>query len=130
MKTICLSLLLSITTLTVACGYSSKNVAATPGAVPNVTELSPDNVNAGGPELVVTVNGASFASDAAVKVNGQAEPTTFVGANQLMVTIPAAATATAGAATVTVTNPAHPGTGMYGGGTLAETSNTVTFTIN
>jgi len=32
-------------------------------------------------------------------------------------------------AAVTVTNPGTPG-GIYGGGTAAETSNSVTFTIN
>jgi len=32
---------------------------------------------------------------------------------------------------VTVTNPGHPGGGMYGsGGTTAQTSNSMTFTIN
>jgi hypothetical protein len=36
--------------------------------------------------------------------------------------------ATAGTVSVTVTNPGTPG-GQYGGGTMAETSNIMTFTI-
>ena len=48
-----------------------------------------------------------------------------------MIKIPAASTADAGMLTVTVTNPAHAGGGIYGsGGTLAATSNPMTFTVN
>jgi hypothetical protein len=47
----------------------------------------------------------------------------------LTATIPASDVATAGTITVTVTNPGTPG-GIYGGGTMAQTSNSMTFTIN
>jgi hypothetical protein len=60
---------------------------------------------------------------------GSATPsTTFVTAKQLMTAIPASMITTAGTVSVTVTNPGTPG-GQYGGGTMAETSNIMTFTI-
>ena len=54
-----------------------------------------------------------------MKFNGAAKPTTFVSATQLTAAITAADIATAGSATVTVTNPAPGGT-----------SNAVSFAIN
>jgi hypothetical protein len=48
-----------------------------------------------------------------------------------MVAVTASAIATPGTISVTVTNPATPGTGMYGsGGTLAATSAAMSFTVN
>jgi len=45
--------------------------------------------------------------------------------------VPASAIGTAGAISVTVTNPSTSGTGMYGsGGMLAETSSAMDFTVN
>jgi hypothetical protein len=113
-----------------ACGYSSH--AVTPpvaGTMPNITQLAPDNANSGAMAFTLTVNGANFASNAQINWNGAAQTTTPVSAAQLTADIPASAIATAGTVTVTVTNPGTPG-GTYGGGTLAETSNSMTFTIN
>jgi len=114
-----------------ACGYSSKSsTPATAGTVPNVTALVPTSTTAGSTGNVLTVNGANFNSNATVNWNGAAlAGSTYVSANQMMVTIPDADVATAGTATVSVTNPGTPG-GIYGGGTMAETSNSMTFTIN
>jgi hypothetical protein len=54
-----------------------------------------------------------------------------VSASQLTAIIPASSISTAATVTVTVTNPGTAGTGAYGsGGTLAETSNAMSFTIN
>jgi hypothetical protein len=65
-----------------------------------------------------------------VNWNGAAQTTTFVSANQLTMAVPAAAVANSGTVAVTVTNPAVPGTGLYGGGgTMAETSTPMNFTI-
>jgi hypothetical protein len=86
---------------------------------------------AGGSAVTLTVNGTNFGSQAVVNWNGAARATTFVSGNQVTAAIPAADVATAGSAAVTVTNPGTPGTGMYGsGGTLAETSSPMSFTIN
>ena len=68
-----------------------------------------------------------------VNWNGVAQTanTTYVSGNQLTVAVPASAIATSGTITVTVTNPGTAGTGMYGsGGTLAETSSPMNFTVN
>ena len=63
--------------------------------------------------------------------NGAAQTTAIVSASQLTMAVPAAAIATSGTITVTVTNPGTPGTGLYGsGGTLAETSSPMDFTVN
>jgi hypothetical protein len=127
------TLLAALLTLTLACGYGSKNYAPTAGTVPAITQLSPDAVTAGGAAFTLTVNGSNFSSEAVVNWNGAAQSanTTYVSANQLMVTIPAAAIANAATVSVTVTNPATPGTGMYGsGGTMAETSQPMNFMIN
>jgi hypothetical protein len=115
-----------------ACGYSSKpTTPAGAGTTPNIATLAPDNMNSGGPAFVLTVNGTNFASNAAINWNGTAQTTTSVVlGTQLTATIPASDITTAGTtAAVTVTNPGTAG-GQYGGGTLPETSNKMTFTIN
>lgn len=118
--------------LTLACGYSSKPTPATAGTVPAVSQLSPNSVAHGGAGFTMSVNGTSFNSNAIVNWNGTAmSATTFISGQQLMVNIPAASIASSGTFQVTVTNPAVAGSGPYGGGgTMAETSMPVTFTVN
>jgi len=124
-------LLLTLTALTLACGYSAKTTPAMAGAMPTIAALSPSSATAGGPAFTLTVNGTNFGGKAVVNWNGTPQTTTIVSANQLTVALPAAAIATSGAVSVTVTNPGTPGTGLYGsGGTLAETSMPMTFTVN
>jgi hypothetical protein len=128
-KTIILATLLAAG---LGCGYSSK--ATTPpaaGTMPNIAALVPNATTTGNTlganGLMVT--GTNFNGNAAINWNGTALTTTFVSGTQLTATIPAADVASAGTAAVTVTNPGTPG-GVYGGGTAAETSNSMTFTIN
>lgn len=118
--------------LTLACGYSSKPAPATAGTVPAIAQLSPDTATAGGAAFSLTVNGSNFNTNAVVNWNGSAiSGTTYVSGKQLMVNIPAASLMSSGTVQVTVTNPAVAGTGPYGGGgTMAETSAAVIFTIN
>jgi len=124
-------LLLTLTALTLACGYSAKTTPPVAGTMPTIAALSPSSATAGGPAFTLTVNGTNFGGKAVVNWNGAPQNTTIVSANQLTVAVPAAAIATSGAVSVTVTNPGTPGTGLYGsGGTLAETSNPMTFTVN
>jgi len=80
-----------------------------PGVVPTITELSPDNANAGGPAFTLTVNGSSFATNAVVNWNGAPQTTTYVTGKQLMAAIHATTTAAPGTVPVTVTNPGTPG---------------------
>jgi hypothetical protein len=126
MKT--LSVLL-LTLVCFGCGYGSKTTPPTPGTVPTIAALVPNNVNAGSSAFVLTVNGGSFASNAKVNWNGVAQTTNMMAANQLTVNIPASMVAAQGVVNVSVTNPGMPG-GIYGGGTSPATSATMNFTIN
>ena len=131
MKTVNSCLLAVLIAITLACGYGSKNYNTSPGAIPAISQLSPDNTDAGSAAFMMTVNGSNFASNANVNWNGVAQRTTFVTGNQLMVSIPAAMISNAGNIQITVTNPASTGNGPYGmGGVLAQTSQPVTFTVN
>jgi hypothetical protein len=115
-----------------ACGYSSKPAPATAGNLPTIAELSPNSATAGGAAFTLTVNGSSFNSNAVVNWNGTAMTgTKYVSGQQVIVNVPAASIASASTVQVTVTNPAVAGTGPYGGGgSTAETSAAMTFTIN
>jgi hypothetical protein len=129
-KTVLLAALLAVG---LACGgYSSNSTQNTPpgpGTMPNITALAPNSANSPGAAFVLTVNGTNFNTNATINWNAVAQTTTYVSGSQLTATIPASDVAAAGTAAVTVTNPAIAG-GRYGGGTLAETSNSMTFTIN
>jgi hypothetical protein len=133
MKTLATVLLTVLSAFTLACGgYSSNSQSTTPpaaGTTPNITALVPDNTNAGSTSVVLTVNGTSFNSNATINWKGAALTTSYVSTAQLTATIPDSDLAASGTAAVTVTNPGTAG-GIYGGGTKAETSNTMTFTIN
>jgi hypothetical protein len=125
------TLLVTFTALTLACGYSAKTTPPVAGTVPTIAALSPSSITAGGPAFTLTVNGNNFGGKAVVNWNGAAQATTVLSSNQVTAAVPAAAISTAGTVAVTVTNPATSGTGMYGsGGTLAETSSPMNFTIN
>jgi hypothetical protein len=126
-KTVLLAVLL---TASMACGYSSKaTTPATAGAMPNITALAPNSANSPGAAFVLTVNGTNFNTNATISWNAVAQTTAYVSGSQLTATIPASDVAAPGTAAVTVTNPGTKG-GTYGGGTLPETSNSMTFTIN
>jgi hypothetical protein len=131
MKTLQIALLTGLAAFALACGgYGSHaTTPPTPGTVPNVTALVPNNANAGATGVILTVNGTSFNSTATINWKGAAITTTYVSGAQLMATVPDADLTASGTAAVTVTNPGTGG-GLYGGGTSAETSNSMTFTIN
>jgi|HubBroStandDraft_6_1064221.scaffolds.fasta_scaffold08944_3 hypothetical protein len=126
--------LLTVIALTMACGYSSKaSMPATAGSMPTIAQLNPNAATAGGDAFILTVNGTNFGTKAVVNWNGMAQTsnTTFMSGTELTVSLPASAIAAAGTVQVTVTNPAVAGGGPYGGGgTLAETSSAMSFTIN
>ena len=89
-----------------------------PPSGPTLTSLSPASVPAGGAALTLTVNGSNFVAGSTVLWNGAARSTTVVSGTRLTAAISAADIATAGSATVAVTNPASGGT-----------SNALTFVI-
>jgi len=63
MKLVCL---LFFVLIIVSCGYGSNynGMNPGPGAVPNISQLSPGTVTAGGPGFVLTVDGSNFGSGA------------------------------------------------------------------
>ncbi len=130
MKTLQTMSLVSIIAITLACGYSSKSTPAVAGTIPSITQLNPNAATAGGAAFVLTVNGTNFGTKAVVNWNGAAQTTTYVSSTQLTASVPASMIAASGTAQVTVTNPSSGGNGIYGGGTMAETSAAMDFTIN
>jgi hypothetical protein len=132
MKTVSTLVLTALIAITLACGYSSKaTTPAVAGAMPAISELAPANTTSGGPAFTLTVNGSNFSTKAVVNFNGAAMASTYVSTSQIMATVPAADIASPATVPVTVTNPATAGSGVYGsGGTLAETSNAMNFTVN
>ena len=100
-------------------GTSNAQTFTINNPAPTETSISPTSATAGGAAFTLTVNGTGFVSTSVVKFNGAAKSTTFVSATQLTAAITAADIATAGTASVTVTNPAPGGT-----------SSAVSFTIN
>ena len=125
-------LALTLAALCLGCGGYGTSKSNTPsaGTMPNISALAPNNVNANSASFVLTVNGTSFNNNAQVKWNDTAQTTLFVTANQLTINVPTSMVTTPGTVQVTVTNPATTTGGIYGGGTLAVTSNAMTFTIN
>jgi len=95
-------------------------VALPPNPVPSLSSLAPSTALAGGPAFTLTVSGAHFISGAVLRWNGTDRTTSYLGSTQLTASIPASDVAVAGAAQITVFNPAP------GGGS----SNALTFTIN
>lgn len=125
-----LLLTLALALMAVGCGYSSKSTTPPgPGSVPTISGLVPNNANHGGPAFTLEVDGAQFSSQASVNFNNTSYSVTWMNSGKLQAMIPATAINNAGTIQVTVTNPGTQG-GLYGGGTLPETSTPMSFTIN
>jgi hypothetical protein len=76
---------------------------------PAIASLSPSTIAAGSSAFTLTVNGSDFVPASAVKWNGAALTTNYVSASQLTTLVPTSDVTTAGAASVTVVNPAPGG---------------------
>ncbi len=113
-------LTLSVTLLVACGGGGGGGGGPTPNPVPSIASLSPTSATAGGNGFTLTVNGSRFISSSTVRWNGTSRTTTFVNSGQLTAAITATDIATAGSASVTVSNPS-PGGGI---------SNASTFTVN
>ena len=90
---------------------------------PTITSLSPVGAVVGGSAFTLTVFGTQFNNSSSALWNQASRPTTFVSSTQLTAAITVADIGTAGAATVTVSNPATTPTGA------PLVSNGVTFNI-
>jgi predicted RecA/RadA family phage recombinase len=94
-----LTLLLSM--LTWGCGYGS-NYNAMNGAVPKITQLTPQNVIASSGTFILTIEGAGFTSGSVVYWNTTALPATVDSSTQLTSVISAAMVANAGVVSIYV----------------------------
>ena len=103
-------------------GYLDNKVTALHAAnpIPALISLAPASAQAGGAAFTLTVNGMGFIPGSLVQWNAANRTTTFVNNTKLTAQISAADITAAGAANVTVVNPAP------GGGT----SNALSFTIS
>ncbi len=99
---------------------SITDYTGTSNPAPTLTSISPASATAGSAATTMVVSGSNFVSGAVVNWNGTALPSTFTNATSLSASISSALLATAGTASITVTNP------VLSGGT----SNSLTFTIN
>jgi hypothetical protein len=81
------------------------------GAVPSISSVSPNLVQAGSAAFTLTVNGAGFNAGSTVYVGPTALTTTYVSPTQLTAAVTASAIANYGWAAVTVSNPT-PGGGV------------------
>ena len=98
---------------------ASLPLTVTGHAAPSIATLSPATITANFTGGAITVIGVGFDVFSSVLIDGAPCPTTFQGASQLAVAIPASMMGVPRVATASVVNPAP------GGGT----SNTATFTI-
>jgi hypothetical protein len=83
-------------------------------ATPNVTQISPSLIQAGGSTATLTVDGTGFTSGSSILWNGQALPTTFVSPGQMTATVDSSLIQQLGWAQVSVTTPT-PGGGQSAG---------------
>ena len=90
-------------------GLSNTVALGVINALPVISNIDPGAVNVGSPAFPLTVTGANFVSGATVNWNGTPRATTFIDSTRLVAQITAADVATAGTASVTVTNPAPGG---------------------
>ncbi len=79
------------------------------GAVPLISAITPNFVQAGSSDFTLTVTGGGFNEESIVNIGATAMPTTYESATQLMATVSASEIANYGWAAVTVTNPSPGG---------------------
>lgn len=77
--------------------------------IPVLSELHPDAVEVGSPEITLTVDGKGFRAESVVRFDGSDRPTTFIDTETLEVQIPASDLTVAGKFPVTVFSPAPGG---------------------
>lgn len=107
------------TILMLGCGYGSNynNMNPPPGTTPNISQLSPNSVSAGGSAFVLTVNGTGFGMNAMVYWNSTAHDATYVTGNQIT-------------ANISVADIANPGTAQVYVHSNGRNSNTMIFSID
>jgi hypothetical protein len=81
------------------------------GAVPSISSISPNLIQAGSAAFTLTINGAGFNPDSTANLGSTALATTYVSSTQLTAAVTAAVIANYGWGAVTVSNPT-PGGGV------------------
>jgi uncharacterized protein (TIGR03437 family) len=89
--------------------------------VPTLASITPQAVNAGGPEFMIEVRGTNFAATSKVRWNGADRQTSYQSSILLIAQIPATDIANAGTANVTVFTPT-PGGGVSNAATATITA--------
>jgi hypothetical protein len=100
-------------TVTTTAGTSAANSFAVNLGKPAISSTDPTSVTAGGSSFTLKVTGTNFDSSAKIKWNGTALTTTLVSATEVDANINSSLIATAGSATITVTNSAGTSSGSY-----------------
>lgn len=115
MKLMCALFLVFIT---MSCGYGSNynGMDPGPGVVPNIAQLSPATVTAGGPGFVLTVDGTNFGTGASVYWNSISHNATYLTGQQI-------------ATTISAVDIANPGDVQVYVRINGQNSNTVTFIV-
>ncbi len=80
------------------------NFSVTPAPI-KVTSVTPSSVNAGGPDVTLTINGANFLRGMTINYSGYSLPVTYVSTTQVKVQVRAALTASPTTITLMLNNP-------------------------
>ncbi len=91
--------------------FSGTGVASSNNALPQIVQVSPPSLAPGGSGATLTVTGTGIKTNSVANWNGSARTTTYLSASKLTFKASAADLATAGSASVTLSNPA-PGGGV------------------
>lgn len=95
-----------------------------PNPTPGINSVTPQQIEQGSPEQIITLAGTDFVPGSVVRVNGSDRATDFVNRTELRARLPESDFATAGMRQVVVFNPAP------GGGTSNSVSLTVVIRTN
>jgi len=87
---------------------------------PNLTSITPNNVDAESEQITLTVNGSDFVYGSVVRFNGVEKVSTYISQSQLTAEIPSSDLMNAGENEITVFSPIHGG----------KVSNVIKFTVN
>lgn len=109
--------------------------------LPHVSSIRPGSVDAGGPDLTVSLTGVNFAADASVVCDNNPLSTTYVSPTELQAVVPAALTATAGKLELAVSDPGIGSSNSVAlrvlqttveasGGTISKNPNTGVYTVS
>ena len=84
-------------------------ITSTFNPAPTLSSINPTAVNAGSPDVILTINGSDFLPSSVVEWNGLLLPTTYLSEGHLEAQIPASELAAPGVAAIVVLNPAPDG---------------------